>query len=435
MAGSAADRQRLRGLRAAGLIDSSGLAFGWTVFTLAVTVRQGLSAAAAYQAAMLIGVALSAPFTRWVTSRLGGRELLRGLAMCEAVCRASCLILLLVGTPSPLLAAVVIVMNVFAWTGYAAMRAEVNAVETGSVSLTRYALSIAGSEALAAAVAACLVNPRHQGALLLTIPLYTLALIPQWWAAGGSRVARHSSTPDDEVSSPQSSSRPAEGGLVGGLAFLRRWPGGRASIGGGTIMLIAGGPVLLANVLAFERYGRRGVVISALSFTVGSLLSPHVSGWLEQLDPSRRNVLRPTVLWPVLGGLVVGGWMVAEANVAGLMLAQILAGTALMTFEGTMDDHCVRIESRSGTTTRLSGASSSRALGGAVAVFMVPAVLHHATMSLAAGIGAIALLSVAWVALVRQRRVMPNAVVGVARLSEIPTVAGPWGPKDSLATL
>ena len=62
------------------MIDSTGLAFGWTVFILAVTARQGLAAAAAYQAAMLVGVALSAPFTRWVTARLDGRALLRGLA-------------------------------------------------------------------------------------------------------------------------------------------------------------------------------------------------------------------------------------------------------------------------------------------------------------------------------------------------------------------
>ena len=73
-----ADRRRLHGLLAAGLIDSAGLAFGWTVFILAVTARQGLAAAATYQAAMLVGVALSAPFTRWVTARVDRRALLGG---------------------------------------------------------------------------------------------------------------------------------------------------------------------------------------------------------------------------------------------------------------------------------------------------------------------------------------------------------------------
>ena len=60
------------------------------------------------------------------------------------------------------------------------MRAEVTAVESGSVPLTRYALCIAGAEALAAAAAACLVH--QPGRLLLIIPLYTVALVPQWWA-------------------------------------------------------------------------------------------------------------------------------------------------------------------------------------------------------------------------------------------------------------
>jgi hypothetical protein len=385
-----ADRRRLRGLLAAGLIDSAGLAFGWTVFILAVTARQGLAAAATYQAAMLVGVALSAPFTRWVTARVDGRALLRGLAVSEGICRAAVLLLLLASAPRPVLAALVLVMNVWAWTGYAAMRAEVNAMESGSVSLTRYALCIAGAEALASAAAALLVDPTNRAAVFFVIPLYTVALVPQWWAGGRASVVRHPPTGGVESTDSNILARSATLGV--GARLLKRlhlpWPGAGPWTGGGLVMLAASGPALLASVLAYDRYGRPGVAVSAVSLTGGALIGPHLSARLDRLATSGASVVRPSVLWPLLGAMMVVGWVFAEASIAGLVLAQTMAGMAQTTFEGTMDDHCVRRGSEARITTSLSEASASRALGGAAAVAVLPAILHHTSLSLVAGIAA-----------------------------------------------
>jgi hypothetical protein len=400
-----ADRRRLHGLLAAGLIDSAGLAFGWTVFSLAVTARQGLATAATYQAAMLAGVALSAPFTRWVTARVDGRALLRGLAVTEGICRAAVLFLFLASGPRPVLAAVVVVMNVLAWTGYAAMRAEVTAVESGSVSLTRYALCIAGAEALASAAAAFLVDPTNRAAVFLIIPLYTVALVPQWWAGGAARVV---SSPTGGIEGTDSNVPARSATMSVGGRLLQRlhhpWPGAGPWTGGGLVMLGASGPALLANVLAYERYGRPGVAISAVSLTAGAIISPRLSARLDRLAARGVSVVRPSVLWPLLGAIMVVGWVLAEASIAGLVLAQTMAGMAQTTFEGTMDDYCVRRGSRERVTTSLSGASASRALGGAAAVAVLPAIMHHIPLSLVAGTAAGVLLTASGAAMLLRRR-------------------------------
>ena len=56
---------RLRELLFSGVVDSFGMALGWTVFVLLATARGGLAEAALYNAAMLAGVVLSAPVTGW----------------------------------------------------------------------------------------------------------------------------------------------------------------------------------------------------------------------------------------------------------------------------------------------------------------------------------------------------------------------------------
>jgi hypothetical protein len=386
MSNAQTDRRRLHGLLAAGIIDSTGLAFGWIVFTLAVTARQGLDAAAMYQAAMLVGVALSAPFTRWVTVRLDGQALLRGLALSEGVCRSGVLVLLLASAPSPVLVGLVVVMNVFSWTGYAAMRAEVSAVQSGSVPLTRYALCIAGAEALAAATAACLVDPTNRTAVLLIIPLYAAALVPQWWAAGAARVVRHSRSGAAESNVSGTPHRPLTG-PVGDRSIScihRPWGSAAPWTGGGLVMLAASGPALLATVLAYQRYGRPGVVISAAALTGGALLSPRLSDRLSRLATRGVAMADPKTLWPLLGVVMIAGWALAEASVAGLVLAQMMTGLAQTTFEGTMDDQCVRTGSATRITTSLSGASASRALGGAAAVAALPVILHHVPLDVVA---------------------------------------------------
>jgi MFS family permease len=80
----------LRELLVSGVVDSFGMALGWTVFVLLATARGGLAEAALYNAAMLAGVVLSAPVTGWLSRRVGGRTLLRGAAGIEFVLRLAC---------------------------------------------------------------------------------------------------------------------------------------------------------------------------------------------------------------------------------------------------------------------------------------------------------------------------------------------------------
>ena len=77
--GDPAGRGRLRLLLTAGIVDSTGLAFGWTVFLLAITDRHGLDAAALQASAMLVGVAASAPFSAWLAPRLSPQAVLLSL--------------------------------------------------------------------------------------------------------------------------------------------------------------------------------------------------------------------------------------------------------------------------------------------------------------------------------------------------------------------
>ena len=79
----------------AGLVDSFGLSLGWTMFTLLAVHAGGLADAALYNAAMLVGLVLSAPLTTWVANRCrysgsGGcaRCLFRG-PCCHSVLTAS----------------------------------------------------------------------------------------------------------------------------------------------------------------------------------------------------------------------------------------------------------------------------------------------------------------------------------------------------------
>ena len=69
---------------------------------------------------MLVGVALSAPATAFLSARLDGRRLLRGPRSSRCCCAIAMFLLLLGGAPIGLIAGVVLLTNVVAWTGYAA---------------------------------------------------------------------------------------------------------------------------------------------------------------------------------------------------------------------------------------------------------------------------------------------------------------------------
>src|SRR4029450_5886504 len=88
---------RLRRLTATALVDSFGLSLGWTVFSLHVTASRGLAGLGLCNAAMLVGVALSAPVAARLSARLDGRALLRLPCVTEAVLRVGTFALLLAG--------------------------------------------------------------------------------------------------------------------------------------------------------------------------------------------------------------------------------------------------------------------------------------------------------------------------------------------------
>lgn len=371
---------RLLGLMAAGLVDSLILSMAWTVIVLQVTRTHGLVGAGVVSTAMLIGVALSAPFAAWLASRLPGRRLLRVAAATEAVLRLSVFSALALGLPIQVLAACVVAMNVVAWTGYAAMRAEVAAVSQGAVAITWYATVVASVEAAGVALAAVLpVSGAHVPAATwwsLTV-VYVLGLLPTVLVAGGSRVPR-----GPRVRRVARAFRTAAAG---------RPPLASVPVLVGTgLMLVASAPPMLAVALAAQLHGPAAVGLGALAFTAGSLLSPVLAG---QLHARTRNV--PTT-WVLLAVGVVSGWALAPLSVWWLCVAQLFSGLCMTSLEGLIDSYAA--DRRPGeVTATLARTTAGRALGSAASVAIFPAAVITfglSTVSLALGGGLIVALAV-----------------------------------------
>jgi len=384
-------RGRLRKLIAAGLVDSFGLALGWTVFVLHAVATQGLVAVGIYNAAMLVGVGLSAPAAGWLAARLDGKLLLQSTAVVEATLRVATFALLLLDLPLVLVAGLVTLTNVTAWTGYAGMRAEVAAVAVGrrARALTWYVGGIAAVEAAGAATAAVLpVGDRGTvtGSLLLVvIGFYAACLLPTIVVARGSCVPR--------------SRR-----LVDASRLLRRAP----ALGGGfVVMLLASGPTFLAVALAAELHGRLWVAPAAVAFTLGALLAPAVVGAVE------RHSTPSFVSWPLLGVGIVAGWAAAPWDPAGLLVAQLLSGVFMTALEGTIDAR-VADDAEDELTAGLGWAASTRALGSAAAVGAAPALIAIG------GVGAVSALAGAVLATMALAGLMRAALV-----AELPRVSRP----------
>jgi hypothetical protein len=384
---------RLSRLVAAGLVDSFGLALGWTVFNLHAVATSGLGAVGAYNAALLVGVGVSAPLTGWLSRRVGGRALIRVTATGEAALRVGTFSLALLGAPLPLVAVGVALMGALAWTGFAGMRAEVAAASPAAHrarALAWYAGSIAAVEAMGAAAGALLpagADAVVGGApLAVVVALYGACLLPTFVVAGGARVAvRPASAP----------ARPlrAQAGFLGG-GFL--------------VMLAAAGPTLIFVGLTAELHGRAWVAAAAATFTVGALVAPLAANAVE------RSALPPRVTWPLLGVGMVAGWAVAPLHPAGLLVAQLCSGAAMTAFEGVMDAASARADEKH-PTAALGWAASTRALGGAAGVACVPAAvvvtgLGPASLAAAALLSAVALAGAAALVVVRLRE--PGPAVG-----------------------
>jgi hypothetical protein len=360
---------------------------------------QGLGAVGVYNAAMLAGVALSAPATGVLSARLDGRRLLQQTAIVEAFLRVATFLLLLQAAPTALVAAGVVLTNVMAWTGYAGMRAEVLAVDERAAAITRYTVCIAAVEAMGVATAALLpAGPTGAvgGPLLLAVVLlYAGSLVPTFLVARRARVK----------AAPRTR-----------LGVFRSRPPIAALSAGFLVMALASGPTLLSVGLAATLHGRSWVAAAAVAFTVGSLAAPMLAGAFERLN------LGPAVTWSLLGLGMVLGWVIAPWHPAGLLLAQCLAGLSMTAFEGTMDAKVASDDARRDVTTGLAWAAAARAIGGSAAVGVAPLLIARSSVSTVSGAAVFMLGTIAATAclLTSFRRKLPVPATGqttAARLS------------------
>jgi hypothetical protein len=364
-------------LLAAGLIDSFGMTLGWTVFSLHVLKTNGLTWLGACNAAMLVGVALSAPVTAWLSPRLHTRTLLRATSAVEAVLRVASFVLLLAGAPVALLAAVVVVMYAAGLAAYAGVRAEVSAAsppDSAAAVMTLFVVVIMAVEAAGIAAAALLPGepPGSAGGLLVgVVAFYGASQLPTWLVAGGATVGK----------APRRAVR--RGGA-------RAWP---PLLAGALVMLLGSGPALLAVGLTPELHGARWVAGAALAFTAGALLAPWAVALLE------RRRLPAAVTWPAWGAGMLLGWIVAPAHVAGLLAAQLLGGLCVAAFEGSMDAHVAARQARGHLTGSLAASEAVRALGSAAAVATLPALVGARSIAAYSVVASAALLAAAVLAM------------------------------------
>ncbi len=341
-------RRRLVRLMMAGLVDSLCLSVAWTVIMLQVVASYGLAAAGMCSAAMLIGVALSAPVASWMASLLGGRHLLRAAAAAEAALRVGVFLLIFSDAPVWVLALCISTMNVTAWTGYAGMRAEVAAVSSGPTALTWYGTIVASVEAAGVAVAAFL--PARGGVspdtvLLAVMVAYVLALVPTVIVAGGSSI-----TP---------------GGRPVRRTDLRGWAAWAPAMSGTVLMFLASAPTLLAVALAAELHGREAVAPAAIAFTLGSLAAP---AFTRRIPEHRTEHLG---LWIACAFGMVVGWVLAPVHLALMCVAQVSSGLFMTALEGLLDTSAAR-RHPGHVTGALARATAGRALGSAAGTALLP---------------------------------------------------------------
>ncbi len=351
----------------AGWVDSICLSFAWTLLLLEIVERHGLRGAGVAGAAMLIGIALSAPVASHLAQLLGGCGLLRTAAGAESLLRVGVFALLVFNTGMWSLVLCIAVMNITAWTGYAGMRAEVAAVAPGPKALTMYGTGVAAVEALGAAAAAFVPARVIQSPSLTVVcivAIYVAALVPTVVVAGGSRIGPARAITRDKPRTVRPS-LPLTAGVL--------------------LMGIASGPTLLAVALAAEWHGRSAVPAVALAFAVGSLSAPFVCGRVV-----RRMGNGPTA-WLVcaVGMLVL--WPLAPLYAAALCAAQLLSGLFMTTLEGLLDAKAAA-EARRSVTGALARATAGRALGSAAGVAALPVAIVTFGFSVVVG-GALTVLT------------------------------------------
>lgn len=398
--------RRLRDLMLAGGIDSLGLAFGWTVVNLLAVYRHGLAGVGDLNAALLCGVAISAPVTRWLTRRFDGREVLLLTAAAESVLRAATLLLLFWQAPLALVMLTAFASYVFAWSGYAGMRAEIAAVRRDASGISRFVAMIVAVEAVGASFAAL-------------IPMSSSGVVATWWVGIVAALYAGSLLPTVIVATGSQVPRAVR--AVGNAVRLRRG----ALLAGAAVMMLGSGPTLLFVGLGARLQGRTSVVGGAIAFAVGSLLSAPLVARVQRTSGSSRAT------WPLWAVGMVIGWVLAPWSVAGFWLAQLLSGVCFTGFEAAMD-HQVAVESAAGeATAELAQASAARALGSATAVRLLPVFVTPAALTgfaaVATGLGVVGCLVVLARRLPAGALRQPDRIVGPERAGGRATVAGAVG--------
>jgi hypothetical protein len=391
-------RRRLGGLVAAGLVDSLCLSVAWTLLVLRVADEHGLAAVGVCSAAMLVGVALSAPVAGWVAVRLDGRRLLRTAAGAEMVLRGGLAVLVLSGAPVLPLALCIAAMNVSAWTGYAGMRAEVTAVRPGAAALTWYGTAIAAVEAAGVALAALLpTGPTVEDTVLsAAVVAYVLGLVPTVLVAGGSWVPR-------AAPAPRRARRAAPSGL---------------SVLGGLLMLLGSAPTLLYVALSEQAHGRAAVAAAAVAFVAGSLLAGPAASALQRRPGS------PGLRYVLAAAGMAAGWVVAPLSIPLLCAAQLLSGLCMTLLEGLLDSAAAAREPHR-VTGALASVTAGRALGSAAGTAVLPLVVLQTGLPAAAAAATGALIVLAVLTAAARRRPVGAAEEGIQR---IPAAARPPVP-------
>lgn len=360
--------RRLAALVTAGLVDSLSLSVAWTLLVLRVADEHGLAAVGVCSAAMLVGVAFSAPIAGRMATRLDGRRLLRTAAGAEMALRGGLALLVLSEAPVLPLALCIAAMNVSAWTGYAGMRAEVASVRPGAEALTWYGTAIAAVEAAGVALAAVLpTGPAVEDTVLSAVAVaYVLGLVPTVLVAGGSPVRRAARLPGTGRRSAPS-----------GLAVL-----------GGLLMLLGSAPTLLYVALTEQSHGRAAVGAAAVAFVAGSLLAGPAAAALQRRPGS------PGLRYILAAAGMAAGWVVAPLSLPLLCAAQLLSGLCMTLLEGLLDGAAAAREPHR-VTGALASATAGRALGSAAGTAVLPLIALQTGLPVAAAAATAALLLLA----------------------------------------
>lgn len=420
-----ARRRRLVAVMAAGVVDSLCLSVAWTVLMLQIVATYGFAVAGLCGGAMLVGVAASAPVAARLATLLTGRGVLHVAAACEAVLRVGVFVLVFGHGPVWMLVACIAAMHVTAWTGYAAMRAEVAAVSPGAAGITWYGTMVAAVEAGGIALAALLplgIGGALDGPLVLVVVAYVLALLPTVVVAFGSPVPRAVAHRPQARPGARPARRPGmrsslrEAGWEAVRDAVRGVGSASPARTGAVLMFLGSAPTLLAVALAAELHGRAAVAPAAVAFVLGSLAAPSFAALVSRARLSVEGA------WALCAAGMVAGWALAPGSVALLCLAQLLSGLCMTALEGLLDATAAE-QNPEQVTGAIARATSGRALGAAAGTALLPLAVAVSDLRAVATVLTVVLLAGALVVLAREvRRAAGSFDAGLAGPS------GPTGP-------